>query len=64
MMGRSPRRYIPSFVEISPLVRQKMIFEGVLHILVWQPSWSCDPDAVNKLLYTISSPGEPAAQVS
>ena len=27
-------------------------FEGFYHIWVWQPSWSCDPDATNK----ISSP--------
>ena len=30
MMGRSPRCYIPSFVEIGPLVPEKKIFEGVL----------------------------------
>ena len=29
MMGRSPRCYIPSFMEICPLVPEKM-FEGVL----------------------------------
>ena len=59
---------------------------------MWRPSWPCDPDAVNKLVFplpieaspntivigfdwpsgsggvdhgnTVSSPGEPAAQVS
>ena len=53
---------------------------------MWQPSWSCDPDATTELRspypwrfhtsglgedgrkpehgYTISSPGEPSAQVS
>ena len=29
-MGLSPRCYIPSFVEISQPVPEKMIFEGVL----------------------------------
>ena len=28
MMGGSPRCYIPSFVEISPPVPEKKIFEG------------------------------------
>ena len=32
----------------------EMIFEGVLpYIWVWQPSWSCDRDAGNKLLFTL-----------
>ena len=30
MMGRSPRCYIPSFVEIGPPVLEKKIFEGFL----------------------------------
>ena len=30
MMGCSPRCYIPSFVEISPPVQEKRIFEGFL----------------------------------
>ena len=30
MMGWSPQCYIPSFVEISPSVPEKKIFEGVL----------------------------------
>ena len=30
MMGPSPQCYIPSFVEIGPLVPQKKIFEGFL----------------------------------
>ena len=24
-------------------------FEGFYHIWAWRPSWSCDPDAANKL---------------
>ena len=27
---------------IGPLVPEKKIFEGFLHILAWWPSWSCD----------------------
>ena len=30
IMGWSPRSHIPSFVEIGPMVLEKMIFEGVL----------------------------------
>ena len=30
MMGRSPRCYIPSFVEIGPPVLEKKTFEGFL----------------------------------
>ena len=30
MMSRSPQCYIPSFVEISPPVLEKIIFEGFL----------------------------------
>ena len=30
MMGWSPQCYIPSFVEIGPLVPEKKIFEGFL----------------------------------
>ena len=25
-------------------------FEGFYHIWAWRPSWSCNPDAVKKLL--------------
>ena len=32
MMGLSPRCYIPSFVEISPPVPEKKIFEGFFTI--------------------------------
>ena len=42
MMGRSPQCYIPSFVEIGPLVTEKKNFEEFYHIWAWQPSWSCD----------------------
>ena len=37
-----------SFVEISPPVLEKKIFEGFYHIWAWWPSWSCDLD----FLYT------------
>ena len=44
MMGRSPRCYIPSFMEINPPVLEKKIFEGFLPymgmaaILVMRPA--------------------------
>ena len=40
----SYRYFMPSFVEICPLVPEKKIFEGIYHIWTWQPSWSCDLD--------------------
>ena len=27
--------------------------KGFYHIWAWRPSWSCDPDAVNKLLFPL-----------
>ena len=52
-MGWSPRCYIPCFVEIGPQVPEKKIFEGFYHIWAWRPSWSCDPDAANKLSFPL-----------
>ena len=48
MMDRSPKCYIPSFVEIGLLVLEKKIFKGFYHIWAWRPSWSCDQHHVNK----------------
>ena len=28
--------------------------KGFYHIWVWRPSWSCDPDAANKLSFPLS----------
>ena len=28
--------------------------KGFYHIWVWLPSWSCDPDATNKLSFPLS----------
>ena len=50
MMGFSPQCYIPSFVKIGPPVLEK-ILEGFYYIWALPPSWSCDPDAANKLSY-------------
>ena len=49
IMGWCPQCYIPNFLEIGPQVMEKKIFEGFYHIWAWRPSWSCDPDVVNKL---------------
>ena len=49
--GQSPGRYISSFVEISTMV-QKMILEGVLSYMGWEPSRSRDLNH----LYIISFP--------
>ena len=27
--------------------------KGFYHIWAWRPSWSCDPDAANKLLFLL-----------
>ena len=48
-MDWSPRCYITSFLEISPL--EKKNFEGFYHITTWRPS--CDPDAANKLSFPL-----------
>ena len=53
MMGLSPRCYISSFVKIGPPVLEKKIFEGFYHIWARRPSWSCDPDAANKLSFPL-----------
>ena len=52
MMGRSPRCYIPSFMEIGQLVPEKN-FEGFLPYRAWQPSWPCDLDTANKLSFPL-----------
>ena len=54
MMGWSPRCYIPSFVEIRLPVLEKKIFEGFYHIWAWRQSWSCDPDAANKISFPLT----------
>ena len=48
-MGRSPRCYKPSFVEIRPPVQEKKIFKGFYHIWAWRPFWSCDQHHINNL---------------
>ena len=49
MMGWSPWCHMPSLVKIGLPVLEKKIFEGVYHLWAWWPSWSCDPDAANKI---------------
>ena len=54
MMGWSPRCYIPSFVDIGqPVLEKKIFYYFFHHIWVWQPSLSCDPDAANKLAFSL-----------
>ena len=52
MVGRSPRCYVISFVEIGPLVPEE-IFEGFLPYMGVAAILVCDPDAVNKLLFPL-----------
>ena len=52
-MNRNPRCFIPSFVEIGTPVPEKKILKGFYHIWAWRSSWSCDPDAANKLLFPL-----------
>ena len=52
MMSRSHRCYKPSFMEIGSPVLEK-IFEGFYQIWAWRPSWSCDLDVANKLLFPL-----------
>ena len=51
IMDWSPQCYITSFLEIS--APENKNFEGFYHIMEWQPSWSCDPDAANKLSFPL-----------
>ena len=44
---------MPNFVEIGPTVPEKNIFDWFYHIWAWRPSWSCDPDAANKLSFPL-----------
>ena len=52
-MGPRSQCTIPCHKVIGPLVREKkfFVFEGFYHIWAWWPSWSCDPDAANKLSF-------------
>ena len=38
---------------IGPPVLEKKILKGFFHIWAWRPSWSCDPDATNKLSFPL-----------
>ena len=49
--GPSNQCCIPSFMVIGYSVLEKKIFKAFYHIWAWQPSWSCDPDLTNKLLF-------------
>ena len=40
------------FRKIGPTVLEK-IFKGFYHIWAWRPSWSCDPDAANKISFPL-----------
>ena len=53
----STRCCIPSFKVISLLVPKKERFEGFYHIWAWTPSWSCDPEHLNK--YSSQHPWRP-----
>ena len=50
-MGPRPPCYIVSHKVIGPLVLEKKILERSYHIWAWQPTWSCDPDPMNKLSF-------------
>ena len=42
--------YIQSFKVVDHMVyKTKKLFGGTDHILAWLPSWTCDPDKLNKL---------------
>ena len=51
MVGRSPQCYIPSFIEISPLVHEKMIFEGFLSYMGDSTVQPKNTGVENKLLF-------------
>ena len=41
------------FREIGPPVPGEKILKGFYHLWAWRPSWSCDPDAANKLSFPL-----------
>ena len=41
------------FREVGLPVLEKKILKGFYHIWVWRPSWSCDPDVVNKISFPL-----------
>ena len=42
------------FRENLPAGSGKEVFlKGFYHIWVWRPSWSCDPDAANKISFPL-----------
>ena len=55
MMGRSHRCYIQSFVEIDPLVPEKIFY----HILTWRPSWSEGSGELKRHLIIYSTSKKP-----
>ena len=49
MMGWILQCYIPSFMEIGPLVLEMKILKDFYHIWAWRQSWSGDQDIANKM---------------
>ena len=45
--------YILSFMEIRLPVLKKKFLKGFCHIWAWRPSWSCDPNAANKISFPL-----------
>ena len=50
-LDRIHQSCIASFKVTGHLVPDRKIFKGFYCIWAWQPSWSCDPDLMNKLLF-------------
>ena len=42
------------FRENRPAGSAEEDFECFYHIWAWRPSWSCDPDAANKISFPLS----------
>ena len=40
------------FLKIGLPVHENEILNGFYHIWAWRPSWSCDPDAANKISFS------------
>ena len=50
LLGAYPQCCIPSPKALA-LWFWRRFFKGFYHIWAWWPSWSCDPDVANKLLF-------------
>ena len=52
-MSRSPRCYVPSFVEIAHLFWWRKFLKSFHHIWAWWPSWPCNQASCHQIFNTL-----------